>query len=398
MATAYNIFLLSSGVNGRLDPVQSNLLSLSFNDSGSLTLGVNNNLSGCTSSILGGYSNIICNSPGSFPVGVSSSDLKNNTIIGGSSNCIDRSSDSVIGGGKINCVKGWFIGDTASIRFGRTNVIGGGVSNYILGDTSLIAGGYNNCIVSGYINGIHGGCNNKIATSNCSNIFGGVNNIVCSSASTILVGDSNCIKTGSNDSLILGGGGNCIRENSSSSTILVGSYNSVSGSYLSTIVNGASACIKKSDYSSILHGSNSTIEQSEWSTILSSYNSCIKNAGFSTIANGYNNIISGSFYQSPGNIGVEAIYASTILNGENNSIYGTNSSILAGSNSKICSGHIGATIIADSQVRNHNSSGPHTLTLDFASGIYVSGGLYLNGRQLLVSAAGNVFSPTVTAG
>ena len=110
------------------------------------------------------------------------------------------------------------------------------------------------------------------------------------------------------------------------------------------LLNGQTDCITKSNYSSILHGSNSIIDQSEWSTILNSYNSCIKNAGFSTIANGVNNVISGSFYQFPGNIGQEAVYASTILNGENNRIYEKNSSILAGSNSTISLGHIGATI------------------------------------------------------
>jgi len=371
MSSLYNIFLLSSGSNGRLDPVRSDLLSLSFNDSGSLALGINNNLSGSVSSILGGNSNIICNSPGSFPVGITSNNLRNNTIVGGRANCIDRSSESVIMGGFINCIRGWFISNTINNRFGIANIIGGGIGNNILGDTSLIAGGYNNVITSGYRDAIHGGVFNTIVRSNNSSIIGGESNTVCSSASTIFIGNSNIIRTGSNNSLILGGGGNSIRENSTHSTILVGNNNSISGSYASTIVEGDTDCIKKSRYSSILHGSNSTIDQSEWSTILNSYNSCIRNAGFSTIANGVNNVISGSFYQFPGNIGQEAVYASTILNGQNNSIYEKNSSILAGSNSRISLGHIGATIIADSQDRVHNSSGPHTLTLDFVSGTYI---------------------------
>lgn len=384
MPSINNIFLLSSGANGRLDPVQSNLLSLSFNDCGSVTLGVNNNLSGCTSSILGGNSNIICNSPGSFPAGITLSDFKNNTIVGGRSNCIDRSSESVIGGGFINCIKGWFIGNTGNNRFGITNIIGGGINNYILGDTSLIAGGYNNCIVSGYRDGINGGVYNKIAESSNSNILGGEDNTVCSSYSAILVGSDNTITTGSDYSLILAGNTNSIRT-TTHSTILFGQSNVTSGSYLSSIVNGFSACIKKSTYSSILHGYNSSIEQSEWSTILSSRNSHIKNAGFSTIVNGNCNIISGSFYQV-GNIGQNAVYASTILNGQCNRIFDTNSSsILAGSNSKICSGHIGATIIADSQVRNHDSSGPHTLTLDFASGTYIKNKIIFQGDNYIPS-------------
>jgi hypothetical protein len=209
----------------------------------------------------------------------------------------------------------------------------------------------------------------------------------------------------------------------SRSTILGGQNNTITGFGSYSQILGGYANKISTDYSVVLGGISNQINNcvgafgsnSQLNLIYGSNN--ITSGGSSVILGGFNNIGSNGAFIAGGSYNIAMplgyIYQNaSIINGSYNTSSGANSLIAGGSYNSITSdgnygtilgsyasiNHEGAMILADSQNRNKVSSGPNTLTLDFASGIYVSGGLYLNGRQLLISAAGSIYSPTVTAG
>lgn len=236
------------------------------------------------------------------------------------------------------------------------SVIGGGQYNSASGGWGVIAGGLYNSNRS-YLGGVIGG---------------GIFNQTLADYAVIAGGYWNCIGwlRDSNNNAVLpdkfishsfvgGGSWNRIEGNTGDNNSLI--YNIIAGGRCNTIKGSPRSFIGGGEFNAI--------------------------SGESSARNNYNTILEGCCNRITGGL------YSLILNGERNCISTSYSSILAGRCSSVSANHSGAVIISDAQSRIHRSSGPHTLTLDFASGIYVSGSLYLNGRQLIVSTDGVVFSP-----
>jgi hypothetical protein len=322
--------------------------------------------------------------------------IDNYTVIGGGSENIVGSCFALIGGGLRNFItirpktgpnRFSAPSDSSSIINGSYNIIdggwsfiGGGVSNLITGADLLafnnVLGGWCNSVCSSRLSTIIGGRMNSISGlideetdtygdfigGGCSNkayygfnfIGGGCENET-EFASIILHGSKN---KAINDSTIIGGNCNLAIQGS---FIGLGIANVISGgegggdAYSSFIGHGNSNKI---------YGNNSFIGHGQDNII---------NAGpFSFIGNGMENNASGSF--------------SFIGNGQYNKAYGDYSFVGGGSSNKVCANYgsilggrcstitandIGSAILSDGQDRNHFSSGPHTLTLDFASGIFI---------------------------
>lgn len=140
--------------------------------------------------------------------------------------------------------------------------------------------------------------------------------------------------------------------------------------------------------------------------------------GYNTLCGGYENESYGSFNIIGGGLGhavgkfVTQVAYSAVLGGNKNKIFsdysviagGTQnfisgdsdySSIVGGRKANIATGHSGAGVWADGQDRDHNSKGAHTLSLDFASGVYLrlpqfTGSSNQNGNfgELKVSGSG----------
>jgi hypothetical protein len=93
---------------------------------------------------------------------------------------------------------------------------------------------------------------------------------------------------------------------------------------------------------------------------------------YSAIGGGLSNYISGEYSNIFGGRS-NNVYNnySSIIGGTGNINSGQHSFIGAGSNVKIYNYHTGATVLADSQNRDHFSKGNHTCSLDFASGVYL---------------------------
>ena len=351
MPSLYNIFLLSSGSNGRLDPVPASEINLLVGVSGTVNFGFLSQSSGCLGSVIGGG-------------------YINRTI----------SNFATVAGG---------IGNSSS---GYAAIVGGGQSNTALCAWSSIGGGFNNRVCSQY-----------------SNIDGGDNNVIRAQYAFIGGGQLNTVSVVAGNSVI---GGGALNTTEGECSVVVGGCQNASAE-LSFIGGGRNNC---SLYASTIGGGRNNSACAPCSFIGGGFNnsilsSCIGGQGYTslggTIGGGVGNRL-GSFFvgSNAGDYSVigggqnncaGCIYTS-ILGGTYHCVFAPYSYVAGGRCSVVSSNHSGAAVLGDGQDRAHLSSGPNTLTLDFASGIYVSGGLYLNGRQLLVSAAGNVFSPTVTAG
>jgi hypothetical protein len=217
---------------------------------------------------------------------------------------------------------------------------------------SLIAGGSYNS-TSGAWGVVAGGLFNSNRGYLAANIGGGIFNQVVGSYGTIAGGYWNCIgyimpgfkydQTIRSHSFIGNGAFNKIEINS-------GDYNYGLSAVFNSIVGGCNNNIRGSSNSFIGGGACNVITGNRPAAFISS-------GYFATILGGCCNTINGNF--------------SSILNGDKNSIYSNASSILAGRCVTILSNHSGSTILSDTQSRTHISSGPHTLTLDFASGTYI---------------------------
>lgn len=241
-----------------------------------------------------------------------------NVINGGIFNTV-RSQGSVVGGGIFNNISG----DNSLY-----SVIAGGCSNKITCARASILGGYGNILG-----------NQDLLHSNQSLIGGGCENILRGSSwSAILGGYRNVIQSGVSD------GGGFLVTPAGTSNFIGTAQNSLIQNYTatSTVLNGKRNHIlgERTCFNSIINGLNN-----------------FSSGQFSTLLNGRFNNISGSHV--------------VILNGTGNKVFSNNASILAGSSATIPLNHNGAVLLTDSQDRIHNSSGPHTLTLDFISGTYI---------------------------
>lgn len=305
--------------------------------------GLNNNISGLWLTMAGGSGNIITANHSVINGGQDNRLSGNFSVIGGGrSNFIAAGSSndfSVIGGGFLNTVCAGGASYGATIGGGCFNVasdqatIGGGIFNRAVGTASFIGGGSTNC-AAGRNSFIGGGSSNCAVV--CSSVVGGFGNYACSVGSSIAGGTINTICGGvvlADFSFIGGGTNNTIGD----------LFPATMG--FSTIVGGCGNKI----FSSITAYA---------STIGGGISNCITNAGCSIIAGGHRNCICSIF--------------STIGGGECNCILPSApySYIAGGRRAVIQPFHSGAALLGDGQNRLHNSSGAHTLTLDFASGVY----------------------------
>jgi hypothetical protein len=307
----------------------------------------------------------------------------------------------VIAGGTENIITG----DFASVGGGTGNVadlyafVGGGSNNRAIDTWSVIGGGADNTVGS-YFGIIGGGCNNFLsirpktgpgssnAPATYSSIINGNNNIINGNWSLIGGGLENLI-TGAGlfaFNNILGGWCNSICD-SEMSTILGGRMNAISGQDLAQATPDfiGGGCLNKAYNHGNFIGGGQNNTTDCYGTILNGSDNCA--SCYSVIIGGALNIASydsfigagvgntaagqGSFIgQGDGNT-ADGLY-SFIGNGYSNSALADYSYIVGGVCSIIDSNHTGAAILGDSQFREHNSSGPNTLTLDFDSGVYVS--------------------------
>ena len=310
--------------------------------------GENNLLSGSFLAIAGGINNFISGN-NSFIGGGSTNRISGNNIFigGGSANIVNRGLNSSIVAGSANLVdinsNCSFIGGGASNRTvtnGCLSVIGGGFSNCTACNGAVIGGG---CVNRAFGDGavVVGGCGNT--ASRCGGfVGGGFSNCVEAYASTIGGGFFNWVRDGSSCSFIGGGGGNQTLSNFS--TVGGGQLN-YALSFGASILGGLTSQIDgTSDSSSIVGGCSNRIAYTLGGTIGGGRFNCIESSPNAVIGGGCTNTICRA----------------------------GNSYIVGGYLSNILVNHSGSAILADGQNRVHNSYSPHSLTLDFASGVYFS--------------------------
>lgn len=333
-------------------------------------------------------------------------------------------------------------GNIESVLIGKgVNKIVSNYSTLIDSQRSVITGFGGGTIIGGEANGI--GVSGT-STRTCFNlIVGGCRNTVNTpGGSNVIIGGSlNRLGLGSelylNNIGNMGGGSVLATGSVRDNTIIAGNHNEINGAQRSIILGGYYNCLGRNAGGSVCN--NSVIN----STMINGLCSRLENVSFSTILNGIANCIIGpSVPVNSPFIDSACPYSSSILNGNYANLAGSGSVLIQdgrlrgtgdlgsvnrvsyvgnqilfldfASGINIVTGNLrfgneslikfdrnnnSGTLFADSTKESANNfSGPQTLTLDFASGVYISGGLYLNGNQLLISAAGTVFSPTTTAG
>lgn len=398
MANLDTLYLIQKNPNGTKVEVPASTANFLVGVSGSVNLGSASTVGlaswgGPGGSILGGYGHSVNGGYSSILQGYFNKvSAYAGTIAGGSSNIISGNSDrSTIGGGNENkilessnaaAIGG---GSINQIRKSSNSAVAGGMNNMISGqdgglnqDFNFIGGGYGNILKNK--NGwslIVGGRSNSISGSTASETFyntivGGWDNSIVDTLNDVVSGP---ILT----STILGGRSNGITGRGSYSQILGGYNNKISTDYsvvLGGICNQTDNCLGAFGSNSqlnLIYGENNTTVGGS-SVILGGFENTGSNGAF--IVGGHHNIARplGYIYQN-----------ASIINGSYNTSSGANSLIAGGSYNSITSdgnyatilgsyasiNHEGAMILADSQNRNKVSSGPNTLTLDFASGIFI---------------------------
>jgi len=249
---------------------------------------------------------------------------------------------NVIAGGKNNNLNGIF------------SVIGGGLCNSINSERGRISDVYGNSYpgqLSGQYNFIGGGFSNQINNSCTASIVGGNNNEIDKSNNSSILGGCNNIISGGNTSHNSLAGGLCNR-------ILGGAYQFMGGGW-KNLISGAS-------YSALIGGAqNQIVSDRIWGREVAP-----------RIGDSLNVIVGGDINLISGCLNVIVGGSQNIIKGRSNNILAgsvnqiinvCNSTILAGY--KTCAIHSNSTIIGDYIDRSKTSAGPHTLTLDFASGI-----------------------------
>lgn len=334
-----------SGIKSEVPASEANLL---VGISGTTNFGFLSQSSGCLGTVIGGgHNNRTIAQFATVAGGLGNTSSGYAATVGGGQGNIACESWSAINGGFNNITRGVYssiVGGQGNVTIGGHSFIGGGqlnLMNSFSTNHATIGGGYGNA-----------------ALGNCSSIAGGRANIACE-LSFVGGGRSNCTEYASS----IGGG--CFNRSIAPISFIGGGF---SNAIISTFING--------DYTSrgvtIAGGWQNNAGANQ------PFNPDAINAEFSSIIGGRDNCAA-------------CVYTS-ILGGRNNCTFAPYGYV-GGRCAVVQSNHSGAAVLGDGQDRAHKSSGPNTLTLDFASGVYVSGRLYLNGRQLLVSADGTVFSP-----
>jgi hypothetical protein len=277
------------------------------------------------STILGGRMNLISGSgdpeesPDFIGVGCENKAYNNGNFIGGGFGNIACSNSTILNGSSNCAVGGTIVAGYLNKAIGFDSFVGNGTCNEVTASASFIGGGGENKISGSYAF-IGEGQNNFISENSClSFIGGGTNNITNYCYSFIGGGQSN---TALAQFGFIGGG--CYNYAGSSSSVVGGACNAAGGFH--SIVGGGKCNASLGQYSSSV-------------------------GGFENIAEGNYSFVGG---------------------GEYNLACADYSYIVGGRCSTVNANHSGAAILGDGQDRTHNSSGPHTLTLDFDSGVYVS--------------------------
>jgi hypothetical protein len=163
---------------------------------------------------------------------------------------------------------------------------------------------------------------------------------------------------------------------------------------IATIIAGGTGNKVTGNYSAVGGGSSNFITGVS-STIAGGTGSRIT-GDYSAVGGGRNNSISGNYSSIlGGESNIIVSNYSSILGGSGNITSGNYSLIGAGTNAQIPIGHSGAAIFADGQNRVHQSKYEHSLSLDFASGIYASGDLGVGGTVNALSYVNNPTSKTI---
>ena len=321
----FNSVLGGTGwANGYDDVIQS------FNGKGGLFAGHGNTLvTSLKSSIIGGQGNFISGTTnGAWIIKNSSAiaiwkDSENNSILSSkNSKILDQVSESIILGGDSNCIIAqdfpYYDCRNGTTQYSRTiansNIIGG-VGNKICtaSHCSSIIASFFSTIESGSINSIIlGGKSSKLCANSCYSIAKGGTSIIEGCYSSVGGGNNNQISGNYN---FIGGGEfhrNCTEKHSA-----------IVGGYQNFILGGSPPNQARANCSFIGGGSNNWVE-----------------SFYGFVGGGCNNR-------------VQAPYGYTV----------------GGRNTNIT--HSGAAVLGDGENRNHNSSGPNTLTLDFASGVFI---------------------------
>jgi len=284
-----------------------------------------------------------------------------NMILGGGSNSIIKGSSSAILGSSNSRICG-----TTNIAYLGGPIWGGDIACWRDTSVNAVLGGAGSLIADQVEHSIIlGGCSNTIRAS-CYPYYyrhdgSGFQTSRLVTASAILGGRANQILTGSSCSVILGGCANIINNESLGGIIIGGKSNILRQKSCYSLVGGDSNTV---------NGCQSFIGGGFFSTISGNFNfigggqanrNCTQQ--HSTIVGGCANwICTGSNYSFIGGGGNHCII---------NSPY---SYVIGGRCAIIQSGHDGSAVLSDGQNRIHNSYGPNTLTLDFASGIYAPSG------------------------
>jgi hypothetical protein len=212
-----------------------------------------------------------------------------------------------------------------------------------------------------------------LLTGTAATIAGGTGNLVNGNYSAVGAGRVNAV-TGEYSNI---GAGRINSVVGSNSTIAGGYWNRVSGD--SSVIGGGSI-----NFST---GLANTIAGGTGNQVTGNY-SAVGGGGMNFISGNYSNIFGGQSNTIASNY-------SSILGGSGNITSGNYSLIGAGVNAQIPSSHVGAAIFADGQNRVHQSKYEHSLSLDFASGIYASGDLSIGGTVNALSYVNNPTSKTI---
>ena len=295
-------------------------------------------------------------------------------ILAGTSNTCSGVSSSIAGG-----QSNWVVVNNSFIGGGDTNkilnaatygIIGGGLSNSIIGNTSAIVGGDSNKVTGNYSIAC-AGFSNKVS-GDYSFGGGGLRNVSSGIYSVIVGGSDNVSYT----ERTFVGAGNANRVSGNSSAILAGTSNIVDGN-VSIIAGGQSnfiaptnAFIGAGDTNQIrLAGSYGFVGAGLNNTIIG--NTSVIGGGdtnratgdYTFIGGGLNNNASGHYSAVPG--------------GTKNSAR-RNFSFAAGRNS--VADHDGSWVVSDARGEDKYSAGQNTLLADFSGGAWFTGG-GLNARR-----------------
>lgn len=212
-------------------------------------------------SIVGGFQNTICGSPGASILGGGLNKMncfsKKSSIIGGGCNSTSETLSSAIIGGYVNELENTAFSLIAGSFCSKIKC----ASTY----SSIIGGLCNNVACGSCGSAILGGlCNNIFVDSSGSSVIGGSTNQISfgTCGSSVIGGQGNYIYLESNASTIVGGYYSCIRHSSRFNSINGGAYNSIQNCTLySNVIGGYANIICNSQRSTIIGGECLTLSE-----------------------------------------------------------------------------------------------------------------------------------------